>query len=223
MVTGSILSNPNSPLLHCATQFKNDIHYTTNALKELRKYRIEIRSGIHVHLDNRKIELYVCLYFLKIHLSWEAFLESTLLRYICGHSSPSGNSPRLLISKQTSIANALSTILGGKNYLVWSPDEVINRTQRYLYMGEPYSSAISTAKHELTNIYVIRNRIAHRSEYAQNNFRQLIRSEIGYNPRGMTPGRFLMMKKAFSGTRKKITYLDYYLYILQSLCNHIVS
>jgi len=222
MVTGSISFKRNSPLLYCATQFKNDINYTTDVPKELRKYRIEIRSGSHVHLDNRKIELYVCLYFLKIHLSWEAFLESTFVRYICGHPCPSGNSPILLIRKQTSIANALSTILAGKNYLAWSPDETINRTKIYLHMGEPYSSAISAAKHELTNIYVIRNRIAHRSEYAQNNFRQLIRSEIGYNPRGMTPGRFLMTKKAISGTRNKITYLDYYLYILHSLCNQIV-
>jgi len=211
----------NTPLLNCASQFKTDITFTADILKELRNYRIEIRPGRHVYLDNRKIELYVCLYFLKIQLSWEAFLESIFVRYLCGYPSPSGVSPKLLISRQTCITNALQTILEGKNYLSWSPDETISRSQKYFDMGEPFSTAISTAKHELKNLHIIRNRIAHRSEYAQQNFRNLVRGEIGFNPRGMTPGRFLMMKKPSAG-RKKITYLAHYLDILQILCNQIV-
>jgi hypothetical protein len=221
MVIGHPIIRRNTPLFNCASQFRNDINSTSGILKELRKYRIEIRSGRYVYLDNRKIELYMCLYFLKIHLSWEAFLESSFVRYLCGHKSPSGVSPNLLISRQSCISNALTTILQGKNYLNWSPDETISRSQQYFYRGEPFSSAISAARNELNNLHIIRNRIAHRSEYAQKNFRNVVRSEIGFNPRGMTPGRFLMMKKPSSG-RKKIIYLSHYLDILQILCNQIV-
>jgi len=221
MTTVANIRRRNSPLLHCASQFKSDINHISNSLKELQKYRIEIRSGRYISLDNRKTELFLCLYFLKIHLSWETFLESTLVRYLCGHTSPSGASPTLLQGRQTCISNALSTLLSGRNYLNWSPDEIINRSQTFLSMGEPYSSAISTARHELGNIYIIRNRIAHRSEYSQQNFRNLVRNEIGYNPRGMTTGRFLMTKKAAIG-RTKITYLDHYLNIFSILCDLIV-
>lgn len=211
-----------SPLQHCASQFNSELKSTVNILAELRKYRIEIRSGRYVYLDIRKIESFVCLYFLKTHLSWEAFLESTFVRYMCGHSSPSGISPTLLGSRQTCINDAQITILNRRNFLSWSPDETISRAQTFFNTGTPYSSAISTARHELKNIYIIRNRIAHMSGYAQQNFRNVVRSEIGYNPRGMTPGRFLIMKKRIS-SRKRITYLEYYLDILQTLCSQIVS
>ena len=221
MITVPTVRRRNSPLLYCASQFKNDINYISDIPKELQKYRIEIRSGRYIYLDNRKIELLVCLYFLRIHLSWEEFLESTFVRYMCGHSSPSGVSPTLLMGRKNCISDALSTILHGSNYISWSPSETISRSQRFLNMGEPYLSAISTARYELKNLYTIRNRIAHRSEYAQLNFRDMVRSEIGYNPRGMTPGRFLMMKKSTTG-RRKITYLEYYLNILHTLCDLIV-
>ena len=222
MLNSSSTRKRNSPLLYCSSQFIRDINDTSIIINELQKYRIEIRKGKHIHLDNRTIELYICLYFLRIHLSWESFLESTFVRYICGHPNISGKSPTLLIPRQTSISFAMSTILGPKNFLSWSPDETIVRSQKYLHMGEPYSRAMSVAKNDLKNLYTIRNRIAHSSEYAQNMFRQTVRTEIGYNPKGMTPGRFLLMKKPIS-SRKKVTYLHYYLDILQTLANQIVS
>jgi hypothetical protein len=211
----------NSPLEVCFYQFDNEISNTNSVLKELKKIRIEVRSGDYVHLDNRKIELFACLYFLKIHVSWEAFLESSFTRYICGYNCPSGNLPKLLIKRQSSITSALNTILNGKNYVNWSPDDTINRSKLFFLNGEPYLGAISSAKHELKNIYLLRNSIAHSSLFAHNNFRMLVRSEIGYNPRGMTPGRFLLTKRVIPG-KKQITYLEYYLNMFRILGNQII-
>jgi hypothetical protein len=220
MVISRMTNRRNSPLARCVTLFKEEVKDIVHILAELPKYRIETTSGIHVHLDNRKVELFVCLYFLKLHLSWESFLESTFTRYICGYSSPSGMLPALLISRQPSISDALSNILQGKKYLSWAPSETISRSKKYMNNGEPYVSAISLAKNDLENLYIIRNRIAHSSQFARDNFRDLVRQEIGYNPKGMTPGRFLLAKKRLG--RKKISYIQYYLDNLEILSNLIV-
>jgi hypothetical protein len=208
-------------LAKCISLFNEDFAVIDNAVRELRSYRIEVHPGVYHSLNNRSIESFVCLQFLRMHLSWEEFLESTFIRYICGYSSPSGLTPKLLCAQQRCLKDAMTEIHGTRRYVNWAPTETVDRACKYLDGGEPYHSSISAAKHELQNIYSIRNRIAHRSDFAKEQFRDVIRSEIGYNPRGITPGRFLLIRKKI-GRRKNVTYLEYYMEMLSILSRQIV-
>lgn len=53
-------------------------------------------------------------------------------------------------------------------------------------------SAINSSRNSLIEINDIRNRFAHRSKFAQVKFQQVVRNALGYVPRGINPGRFLL-------------------------------
>jgi hypothetical protein len=123
-------------------------------------------------------------------------------------------------SKEKCVKDAMTTLLGSHNYLSWSPKETLDRANQYLDSGEPFKSTIGSVRNDLDNMNIIRNRFAHRSAYAIGSFRQLVRRELGYNPRGMTPGRFLLTEKPLT-RRKKQTFLKYYCAILDIASNGI--
>ena len=74
---------------------------------------------------------------------------------------------------------------------------------------------------DLEAIITVRNRFAHRSEFSQIQFNRLVRNEIGFNPPGMTPGRFLLTAIANIRVGKK-TYFDFFTDLMLSLAYIIV-
>lgn len=212
---------PSINVEHCKKQLEQRLRYIDSFSRELQAYRVEVSTGKYLRLNVRTFEMFVGLQFLMMHLAWEEFLESVFLRYLCGCSSPTCFSPQLLHSKEKCMKDAMTTLLGNYRYLNWSPKDTIDRANYYLDNGEPFRSIISSARYDLESMNIIRNRFAHRSENATENFRQLVRREIGYNPRGMTAGRFILMDKP-STHRRKRTFLKYYSDILQIASNGIV-
>lgn len=208
-------------VLPCKVMFSSEVDSVKQAVKEINIYRMEVSSGVYRHLNNRMIELLTCLQFLKMHLCWEGFIESVLTRYLCGCYSPSGFTPTIVSRKQRNLSDAIQTIYGTSKYVSWSTRETIDRAMVHFNQGEPFSSALSSALYQLDCIYTIRNRIAHRSDFAKERFRETVRNEIGYNPRGMTTGRFLMMQKKIS-PRRRVTYFQHYSDILLALSRQIV-
>ena len=204
----------------CTAMFNNEVSTVKQAVQEINLYRIEISPGVYHVLNNRTNELLICLQFLRMHLCWEGFIEAVLVRYLCGCSSPSGFTPTIVSSKTRNIRDAMQIISGNARYVSWSPGETIKRARVHFDNGEPFSSALSSALYQLNCISAIRNRIAHRSDFAKERFRETVRTEIGYNPRGMTPGRFLMMKRKIS-PRRRGTYFQYYSDILLALARQI--
>lgn len=211
---------PNISVEHCRKQLEQRLQQIDNFVKELKTYKIETNIDSYLPLKIRTFEMFVGLQFLLMHLAWEEFLESVFVRYMCGCSSPTGLSPQLLHNKEKCLKDAMTTLLGNHKYLNWSPTDTIDRANEYLDHGEPFSGIIGSARYALDSMSIIRNRFAHRSEYAAERFGELVRRELGYNPRGMTPGRFLLVEEPINRRRRQ-TYLKYYSDVLQIASNGI--
>jgi hypothetical protein len=139
----------------------------------------------------RDTEALAAVGLVRVQTAWEEFLESTFVRYLCGAQSAAGYRPILRIARETTVENALRTLLGGQRFLGWSSGETIGRANRSFALGDPYATGVGAVSVALDDIATIRNRFVHRSGFAVDRFRNVVRRELGFVPRGMTPGRFL--------------------------------
>lgn len=157
----------------------------------------------------RTVEQIAGLALIRIHLSWESFLEETFTRYICSASTQSGYSPRLKSVAYSNMKQAKRKLVGQRRYISWSIDSTLARSRRYFVDGEPFTSTISAVRQTLEDISVVRNRLAHASEYAVSEFRKVVIKHLGYVAKGMTPGRFLLWVVPHPGP-KTHTVLEYF-------------
>jgi hypothetical protein len=137
---------------------------------------------------------------------------------MCGAESSSGFVPKLLQNPQRSISSGFATLLGTGRYLTWSPIRTRDRALIYFDSGEPFSSAISAGGSVLDEVFVVRNRFAHRSDFAAQEFRKVLTLRIGYIPRGMTAGRFLLSSSPAAGQK----FIDFYANTLLAVSSIIV-
>ncbi|HEY5866984.1 MAG TPA: hypothetical protein VI542_15780 [Candidatus Tectomicrobia bacterium] len=134
---------------------------------------------------------------LRMHLSWEDFIESVFVRYMCGAKAASGFSPTLISSPYASIVSATTKLLHPTPkhtypYLSWNVKNISSWASQHFSHGEPFVSAVGAFRQTLEDIATVRNGFAHRSAFAIRNFHALVLREIGYVPRGTNPGRFLL-------------------------------
>jgi len=154
---------------------------------------LEGRQGNPVALHIRRREELAALGLLKIQIAWEIFLEEAFIRYMCGARSPSGFQPELKKSQRKNIEAARSDLLGsGRSYLNWSSANTSQRALRHFQNGEPFSTSLSAVNNLLEEMAGIRNRFAHSSQHAARVFAAIVRVRLGFVPRGMTVGRFLL-------------------------------
>lgn len=168
-------------------------------MASLRKLRTNFDADLNrstaltaaVALPNFQAALISELAFLRCFLAWEVFLEETFYQYALGRAAPDGSQfPRYLTP--TSMDHAKRVIRGGRAFVTWTDaGRVTERAEMFLRDGEPYATALGNASSDLADMVKIRNRIAHRSERATEEFLELVRRKLGYVPQGMSPGRFL--------------------------------
>ena len=162
-------------------------------LREASHFRLPLPAGGSRHIGVRRVELVAGLALLRIHLSWEEFVENVFLRYLCGAMSSTGYAPVLLCPAQHTMSAAMTLVLSsGQRYLNWSVRPTLPRAARYFRGGEPFATGLGAIAQTLADISAVRNRFVHRSAYAAQEFRGVVMKEFGYLPRGMTPGRFLL-------------------------------
>lgn len=148
-------------------------------------------DGSYLAVGVRTREQQACLAALRICLAWEDFLEESFLKYLCGAVAPSGYVPTLLTPTLQSMATARQTLSGNNSYLKWDRQSAITRAGSVFDQAEPYAQTFQFVGQTVADLYVVRNRFAHRSEYAATRFRALVLALYGFNPNGMTPGRLL--------------------------------
>jgi hypothetical protein len=102
---------PRREVEHCLRAFQTNVLANASLKNEAKSYRL-LRSGKHEYIGIRKVERLAELSLLRLHLSWEDFLESTFLRYICGAESGSGFSPQLLLTRELNLPSAFGTLAG---------------------------------------------------------------------------------------------------------------
>jgi hypothetical protein len=130
--------------------------------------------------------------FLRIFLGWEIFLESALLRLMCGYHHTGGQEPLATgMRYYAKIVDAELAILGGRNFRLWhNPNDVIGYARRVFYRSR-YELVISSAFARLEHFAAIRHRIAHSQKHAQGQFDAATMALAGRRYPASRPGRFL--------------------------------
>lgn len=178
---------------HCLRDFTSSVLAATDFQFRARQLRLDVSGGVYRRLSGRDFETLTCLTLLKIHLAWENFIESVFLRYMCGARGPAGNAPVLTRPAQPNVIAAMNQLLRPNwTYLQWSPQNTLDWASVWFQNGEPFSTALGATRQALDDVVTVRNRFAHRSHAAEQRFRDVVRGRLGFVPRGMTAGRFLL-------------------------------
>jgi hypothetical protein len=207
-------------ITHCYTNCTREVSSALAFACMAQTFRVGQGSNIRP-IGIRQKEAIAGLSLLKIHTIWEAFLQDVFLRFMCGAPNATGVAPILLRSKEKNLSAALRTLLGSRDYVSWNPSQTVRRASAYFRFGEPFSTAIASIRSSLDDSYSIRNNLAHRSQYSTDRFRQVVRTHLGYVPRGMTPGRFLLTQP--TGPTTSNSFLATYAALFSAAANQIVS
>ena len=197
---------------HCLQDFTQSVPDSLDLAKEAQYFRVIQPDGSHRHIGIRRVELFAGIALLRIHMAWETFLENVFVRYMCGATSATGFTPVLLLAPKPTIEAAMGELLGQNQYLNWTPLNTVTWAKLYFAHGEPFNTAINAVTQTLDDISVVRNRLAHRSEFATSNFRSVVLRAFGYIPRiprGMNAGRFLLTINP-SSSASSPTFLEFY-------------
>ncbi len=149
----------------------------------------------------------VGLSFLSIVVAWEEYLKDSFLRYMAGAQSEAGYSPTLRIGKCANSTHAAQVLTGNKNMneairsMRWNDyDWVIDKAEIFFQRAAPYARVSGRFRQRLKDAQVIRNRVAHSSSAARNNFKRMANANIGspgdsaLDP-GFSPGQYLIYNK----------------------------
>jgi len=203
---------------HILTDFRKKINESLSLANDAVSLK-ELRGNTYRNIRKSKTYLIVELSFLQLFISWEQFLEQTFVRYMCGGITCNGYSPKRFVQPKT-LEHAGDIIMQGRPYVDWTKlDEVITKAELYFDKGEPFADTLRNASAQLEDMKMLRNRITHRSKHSEEKFRGLVLQKMGYNPRGMVPGRFLLEKIPRSSAR---TVLQQYGDLILALGNLIV-
>jgi hypothetical protein len=171
--------------------FESEVSAALALTSSIEKARLMRDSGRNL-LASTQAEFVYELAYLRIFLSWETLLESTLLRLMCGYHISSGPEP--LVSGRTyftRLANAEAALLGRQRYQLWhNPNQVIRRARVY-FANSRYEVVLLSATTRLEHFAAVRHRIAHGQRDAQLQFDQATMSLAGKRYGRSRPGKFL--------------------------------
>jgi hypothetical protein len=144
----------------------------------------------------------VGLAFLSAVAAWEQFVEHIFIGYMAGAASGSGYAPTLSLGRCKNRSHALH-VLGASaagdphRALRWNDWDWVTRVAGVFFRsGEPFSLLDIITVARLRDAQVIRNRVAHDSAKARNQFKRCVNALQACSidkplPRGFSPGEFL--------------------------------
>jgi len=155
-------------------------------------YRVQLATRVRP-LRPAAEDLVVEMAFMRMFLAWEDFLEESFVHYMTGAVPAHGRKP-VPIVVYGEIEHARKVVYGnGRKYTDWcEPSRVIDRAKLHFKKGEPFASAVAGASVHLMRMRTIRNRIAHRSTWAHEQFKGLLSEFYGSAATITTPGRALL-------------------------------
>jgi hypothetical protein len=128
--------------------------------------------------------------YLRLFLAWETFLEQTFHRYLCGQVSALGGCV-LTNPPYATLVAAQAAVLGGHDFVSWAdPAKVVRRSQKYMTAGF-HETVLLSDQARLVHFQSIRNRVAHPSQFARNQFDAATRALTLRRYPGSSAGRFL--------------------------------
>jgi hypothetical protein len=159
---------------------------------EIAKAEAQVGSETRRHFHYTRLELLYEMAYLRIFVSWEAFLEQAFLRYLCGYKSKIGMAtPATGQSFATTLASAEAAVLGGKAYRLWhNPNEVVKRASKF-FGSSPIQSVVLSNTARLEQFAAVRHRITHSQTDARNKFDAATMTIAGKRYAGARAGSFL--------------------------------
>ena len=137
--------------------------------------------------------------FLRVFIEWETFLEESFIRFLCGYESSLGPAA-LTVHPFRTLSDARTDVLGGQDFVSWQrTSTIIKRCQKYMLpvtLGTTPSNSfhekiVASNQARLDAFATIRNRVAHKSSYAKEQFRNTTMQLAGRRYSAASPGRFL--------------------------------
>jgi len=178
----------------------------------------------------------VGLSFLAMLSAWEEFVEDVLIRYCAGADHPDGTLVNRRIGPCRSLAHAYQALSGREDYdpeshfLSFRPwSKVVRLAAIWFEEGAPFSVVKDWRQQRLDNAYILRDRVAHRSDKAIAAFKVVAREHRGLGQsaplgQGYDVGSLLIAPAArgFPGYGTA-TYFEAYARLLRELANLLAS
>ena len=156
--------------------------------------RLEAARGsrTRANLYPTRLEALYEMAYLRVFVSWEAFLEQIFLRYLCGYTSTIGiATPIAGTGYLPTLSRAEQAVLGGNAYVLWhNPGRVVARCRKFFVVCTVENVVLSNIA-RLDSLAAIRHRITHAQEDARRKFDLATMSLAGKRYRGARPGAFL--------------------------------
>jgi hypothetical protein len=170
-----------------------------------------------------QVELFAELSFLRMYVSWEAFLEESFSRFLCGARGISGAIPTSCVNPH-SIEHAKSILVGldrGGRYADWSRrDTVTARASLFFRDGAPFSIPLTAAARDLDDMRAIRDCIAHKSRVSKESVAKIVQRRTGVAHK-YSAGRFLLKRPTQPGA--PATFLDFFANTLVLIAERIAA
>src|SRR6185295_16126433 len=123
---------------------------------------------------------------LKMHISWERYVEQSFLSYLMGELSTTGIAVTSYLRVPT-IEHANLAVIGTQKYVDWgNPDIVARLASLYFPNGAPYKPALSTVRSDLFDLRAVRNAAAHLSTSTSAQLDSVALRRLGRPVKGVT-------------------------------------
>ena len=132
--------------------------------------------------------------FLEVFTEFEALIEDLFLGLLSGELYSLKHPVKRIVTIKP-VSKVRDVIFGGRSYLDWLPypQYTLPRAQMYFEDGKPFSYLTQPQKDTLNNYNLIRNAIAHKSDFSQKKFEDTIR-QLPLLTHERTPGGYLRSK-----------------------------
>ena len=155
--------------------------------------------------------------FIKIITSWEYFLETSFISYLCGKYTRKIK-PQKIVSR-ISEGKAYDLLKGTREYPDWTNiADVVVYSNLFFLGNNPFKIPLAALQSHFNEMKTIRNSITHISKKSRDSFMNLVRSKLTSYNTSITPGEFLSTPVI----GKKELYLIYYSNYLLIAANQII-
>jgi len=150
--------------------------------------------------------------YLRIFAAWEAFLEESFLRLMCGYSSAGNVHPLKTQPKPRTVQEARVLVLNNKKYKLWhDPDIMVGRVAKFFTkvpgIDVPHDAVLGSATTLLKDLSHIRHHIAHLTEDTCSKYHDATMNLCGIRF-GRRCGRFLRSTYVDPATGLTARWLD---------------
>lgn len=171
------------PSIDLANNFATHI----SSLESTRQKMEGLLVSNQIGLDDIE-KVYAGLY-LSVFTEFEGLIEELFLGLLAASITSSKSKPTVHSSNSTIVREVMMI---GKNYLDWLPyDRTLERAKVLFQNGEPFSLLQANQSQSLTRFLRIRNVIAHKSDYALQQFQKEVIGNKPLLPQERTPTGFL--------------------------------